>query len=678
MEALIGKTQWISSPKMSIQVDYEHWRSGSDMKYKFKVTVYMDSSGGWYNDWLGAQLYLNGASSYTTRDWVKKSTSGSQGGKSWSWISGELTVSNKTSGTVGFKVELCNGGGSGWRWQVVYTGTANCAVDPAASSMGTNVAGTTLSGPTVNVTKYNSGFTDNITLTYNNKTITRNSFTSSQLTFTEAERLLIFQAQGAGQTKSWSISGTTYNGSTSLGTFSGSVNITTEDLSTVSAAANFNVGSTTTYSTTNACGGKSRVYAYVSSYGGTSVYDSGAFTGTKSSQSCTPTASSIYSSNTTSKTGTIYWRIYSYINDTQIGYVDNKTCTYTFVQSSCGPTLSTFQYKITDAGTKALMSSSGSYYNYNVDTDLGKFIKDKTTLTIKLSGSAQQSASISKYWIEIPGKSNVDASTTSGSPELSTGALTQNGSIYACIKDSRGFETKLSFSYTLNDYFLPSFSSLTAIRNAMSSTDSSADQIVKITTEISIPSYMATYIKANTGTYYIKFQYSSNGGSTWTTNNTNLLTNASQNGAKLTLNSYATSKLFDQNTQYLLRLVIVEYYTTSSGTYSSNVTIPISAPLISRRTRKVGINKIPSLATLDVGGSIYAESYIKAGSNMEVGTYIQFPTAYSSSTNSCTIRFKRTDGYYDVLKVVNGEVFFFNTHNNTQYELLAFEQVSSW
>ena len=679
MASLIGSWEWCNPPSLTAWVDYEYWRSGSDMKYKFTVYVKMNSSGGWYNDYIGTQIYINNASSYSDRGWVKTGTSGATGIKTWSWTSGELTVSNKTSGTVPFKVEICNGGGSGWRWRVDSTKTANCAVSPAASSMGTNVAGSTLSGPTVNVTKYNSDFTDNITLTYNNKTITRNSFTSSQLSFTEAERLLIFQAQGAGTTQSWSISGTTYSGSTSLGTFSGSVNITTEALSTVSAAANFNVGSATTYSTTNACGGKSRVYARVSSYTGTSVYDSGTFTGTKSSQSCTPTASSIYSSNTSSKTGTIYWRIYSYINDTEIGYVDNKTCTYTFVQSLCGPSLSTFQYKITDAGTKALMNSSGSYYNYDVSTDLGKFIKGKTTLTIKLSGSSQQSATISKYWIEIPGKSNVDASTTSGSPELSTGTLTQNGSIYACIRDSRGFESKLNFSYTLNDYFIPSFTTLTATRNAMSSTDSTADKIVKITTEISIPSYMATYIKAHTGTYYIKFEYKAEGASSWTTNGTNLLSTATQNGSKLTLSNYATDRIFDQNTQYQLRLIIVEYYTTSSATTSSQVTIPISAPLISRRTRKVGINKVPSLATLDVGGSINADSYVKAGSNVEVGTYIDFPTAYSSSTNSCTLRFKRTDGYWDVLKIVNGEIFFFNTNTNTEYELLAFEQVgNSW
>ena len=81
------------------------------------------------------------------------------------------------------------GYGSGWSTQSTKSGTMG--VPAAGSTMGSTSAGTTLSGPTINVTRYDSGFTDNITLSYNGKTITRNGFTSSKLSFSEAERCIV-------------------------------------------------------------------------------------------------------------------------------------------------------------------------------------------------------------------------------------------------------------------------------------------------------------------------------------------------------------------------------------------------------------------------------------------------------------------------------------------------------
>ena len=676
MAQVISSFEWCSNPKMTAWVDYDYWRSGSDMKYKFYVYVHMVSSGGWYNDYIGAQIYVNGASTYTDRGWVKTATSGSQGGKSWHWTSGEITVSNKTSGSTPFTVEICNGAGSGWRWRVEGTASGSCAVSAAASTMGTNYAGSTLNGPTINVTRYDSGFTDNISLSYNGKTITRNGFTSSKLSFSEAERLLIFQAQGQNTTRSWSISGNTYSGGSHLGSYSGSVNISTEEIVTARSCDNFNVGDNSIVYTRNNCGGKYSIFAYLDPERTTSFTSREDLTSTGDDYwtmyfANADNANKIYAKNTTSKSGTIYYRIFTYINGSQVGYTD-YSCSYTFLQSRCGPSLSTFKYAITDAGTKALMGSSGAYYDYSNNTDLSKFIKGKTTLGIQLAGTVQKSAKISKYWVEIPGQSNVDASSTTGTQTLTTQVLSANGTLYAVIQDSRKFEAKLQLSITLNDYFTPTFLSLSAIRNPMSSTDATADKIAKVSTEISIPSYMITYIKNHTSTYYIKFQYSTDG-TNWTTDANNLLSVATAGTNKLTVSNYATGKIFNPNTQYYFRLVIREYYTSST---SGQIIIPISAPLISRRSKKVGINKIPSLATLDVGGSIYAESYIKSGSNVEVGTYIDFPTAFSASTNSCTLRFKRTDGYWDILKVANGEVFFYDTKNNKQYELLVFEEVS--
>lgn len=669
MAVLLGDTKWNSNPVYYWNVTYDYYRSGSNVVYTIKVNAWTTKSGAWYNNILSAWVSVDNVERGTYD--IKGRTSGSIGtGVRTATIT--VTVS-KTSGSTPITVQLVDRSfGSGWK--VKSTANGNMEVPAAASTMGTTYAGSTLNGPTVNVTKYDSGFTDNISLSYNGKTITRNGFTSSKLSFSEAERLLIFQAQGQNTTKSWSISGTTYSGGTNLGSYSGSVNISTEEIVTARSCDDFNVGDNSIVYTRNNCGGKYSIFAYLDPERTTSFTSREDLTSTGDdywSMYFTDNASKIYAKNTSSKSGTIYYRIFTYINNTQVGYND-YSCSYTFLQSRCGPSLSTFKYAITDAGTKALMGSSGAYYDYSNNTDLSKFIKGKTTLGIQLAGTAQQSATISKYWIEVPGQSNVDASSTTGTQTLTTQVLSANGTLYAVIQDSRKFEAKLQLSITLNDYFTPTFLSLSAIRNPMSSTDATADKIAKVSTEISIPSYMTTYIKKHTDTYYIKFQYSTDG-TNWATDANNLLSVATAGTNKLTVSNYATGKIFNQNTQYYFRLVIREYYTSST---SGQIIIPISAPLISRRSKKVGINKIPSLATLDVGGSIYAESYIKSGSNVEVGTYIDFPTAFSASTNSCTLRFKRTDGYWDILKVANGEVFFYDTKNDKQYELLVFEEVS--
>lgn len=662
MANVIGTTQWSTSPRMYFSVDYSNSRSGSNVNYTVTVKVWTNSSGAWYNNIVSAYIVADGVERGTID--VKSRTSGTIGTSPYS-KSLSFSVS-KTSGTVSLSVSIVDRGfGSGWSVRSTKSGTMS--VPPAASTMGSVSAGTTLSGPTINVTKYSSGFTDNISISYNGKTISRNNFTSSKLSFTEAERLLIFQAQGAGTTKAWSISGTTYSGSSSLGSFSGSVNISTEALSSITAANNFNVESTTSYTVNNTCGGTYSVWARISSYSGTNVYSESSLSGSVS-RTVTPDSSIIYSNNTSSKSGTIYWRITSYINGTAIGTVDNKTCTYTFIQTLCGPSLTTFKYAITDAGTKAIMGSSGNYYDYTNTTDLDKFIEGKTTLNIQLAGTVKQSASISKYYIVVPGQTNTEAQSTSGTVVIGSKVLTTSGTIYGYIKDSRGFESSLSFAFNINQYSLPSFDSSFVARNPMSAVDINQDKYVKVNTAISAPSYM---INANYINLYYRYKESTS--QTWGSLKSLEYT---KSDGKVNVTSVQLGDVFDKNTQYDFQFAVKDYYGTYI--YSETLLIPISAPLLSKRSKMLGINKIPTRGALDVSGEIYSSSgiisdaYIKSGSNVEVGTFLVFDNAYSSSNNSCTIQFKRSDGTYDILKVVNGEIFL---NGN---ELLQFEVVDEW
>lgn len=535
--------------------------------------------------------------------------------------------------------------------------TVTISCPAATSAVGTVTAGSTLSGPTINVTKYDSSFTDNITLTYNGKTITRNNFTSSTLSFSEAERLLIFQAQGNSTTRSWTISGTTMSGSTTIGTFSGSVNITTEALASVSSANNFNVGDSTSYKCSKGGAGSFSVYARVTSTSGTAAGSATSLT-TDGTKTMTMTDNTIYSSNTSSPSGTIYWTVTSYINGTSIGTTSGTTCTYTFLKARCGPTLSTFKYAITDAGTKTLMglSSTTTYYNYNSGTNLDKFIQTKTTLGFQLTGTTQKSATPSKFYIKVPGQSDITATNSSGTYIGNSNALTTSGTIYGYIKDSRGFEDFKSFTFTLNEYSLSSFIYSIA-RNPMSSTDANIDKYAKLSATISLPSYMATYVK-NTGNIYIAYKATTS--STW--NRLSIKSYFTVSGASLVMPSTQLSIVFDKNTQYNIRLEVKDYYNSSESNYvkSAEVVLPISAPLLSKRYQALGINKIPSSnKALDIRGSENIENgnldvsgYVKAGAPIysntkQLQSYFYLDLTSLSTSNFYPVTFPVDDGILD-------------------------------
>lgn len=594
-----------------------------------------------------------------------------------------------TTGTT-FKINIrCANTGFSSNWGNFQSGSpvqksVNITCSAAISAISSTTAGSTLSGPTINVTKYDSGFTDNITLTYNSKTITRNNFTSSTLSFTEAERLLIFQAQGNSTTKSWTISGTTMNGSTKIGTFSGSVNITTEALASVSSANNFNVGDSTSYRCSKGGAGSFSVYARVTSTSG-NVAGSTTNQTTDGTKTMSFTDSVIYSSNTSSQSGTIYWTVTSYINGTSVGTTSGTTCNYTFLKSRCGPSLTTFKYAVTDAGTKVLMGlgSTTTYYDYNSGTNLNKFIQTKTTLGFQLNGSTASgsNATISKFYVKIPGQSDITANASGGVYVCGSGVLTTSGTIYGYIRDSRGFEDLKSFTYTLNDYSLSTFIYNIA-RNPMSSTDANIDKYAKLSATISLPNYMATYVK-NTGDIYIAYKATTS--STW--NRLSIKSYFTVNGATLVMPSKQLSIVFEKNTQYNIRLEVKDYYNSSEANYvkSLEVVLPISAPLLSKRYQALGINKIPSSdKALDIRGSENIENgnldvsgYIKAGAPIysntkQLQSYYRISLSSLDSTKFYPVTFTQSDNILDCeIHSVGGGADLPYNQNVIHFQLLA-------
>lgn len=152
MEFLASGVQWGSSPIITISVEYEHRRSGSDMQYRVRLTINpIASSTGHFGYPIYAQFKLAGnvVDSQTMKaaspsDWTTAITHTTE----WK------TVANKTSGSTSLSIRLYSGMGSARDQTYSYT----LAVDPAKSEVtGTN--GYTGTALTISITRYSTSFT---------------------------------------------------------------------------------------------------------------------------------------------------------------------------------------------------------------------------------------------------------------------------------------------------------------------------------------------------------------------------------------------------------------------------------------------------------------------------------------------------------------------------------------
>lgn len=220
METLFSSRQWCSSPKGYWTIEYEHQRSGSDMQYRFKYTVWINS-GGWFYNAIKMPLYLNGTNVATLQ---VKTYNSNEKGWTYSGTTGWYTVSNKTSGTTSFYAELVDTGGyaqAGWN-KYDTSATFNLAVDPAKSVLGGISNFTIGNAIPISITKYSSSFRDDMVIKYGSTTVkTISGITNgSSVSFTTAELNTIYSLMSTVNSGTFSFTITTYNGSTSVGTSS--------------------------------------------------------------------------------------------------------------------------------------------------------------------------------------------------------------------------------------------------------------------------------------------------------------------------------------------------------------------------------------------------------------------------------------------------------------------------
>ena len=613
-----------------------------------------------YYNMYNIEAIVDGSTVYgpVTKTWSTKVFPASKGS-----VSGTVTITHNDDGSHGditftIKGRVFNSGTE------THSDTLPLTTIPRASIITSTSAGYTLgsNGPTISITKYLSSFYNVLTITNDSTTITRNGFNGGKITFTDAERYSIYSNynnNGNAKTETWNVYLTTYQDSTKTtqigSTQSSTVNITTENKNTLTIQSTCTVESAFNISSSYQCGGSYDIYGCVGNYYGSSgasiCYSLTGQTSAKSNYSITPTASTIYNSNTSSQSGTIYWTIISKVNGSEIGR-NTYTQTYSFNRSLCKPSVSSFKYQFAEGDAATLMNlSTSTWYTSSDTTGLNDMIAGKSQIKFQVTGSlvtGKGNVSLSKVYVTIPGQSNKETTTNGGT--LTSGVLTQSGSFYAYAVDSRGFVSDaVQISYSLRGYSSPSFNSMTIIRNPMTS-GSDTDKYAKLSFSISVPSYIVSAPNTSVTKYTITYLYYD---TEW---HEVPFTNESALGTTISCSNQQLSTVFVTNTQYQFKVKIVDYF--GSTVESQTQIIPISAPLLAKRSKRLGINTIPkhvignTNVALDVAGPAYIDGngqitgYATVGSDLTVGGRVYYSVDGSQDYNEAGFRHDQYGNWY--------------------------------
>ena len=280
---------------------------------------------------------------------------------------------------------------SGYAW-ARWTHSSSSSYVPAKGTVGT---------PETNLTNIARGFSSTPTLAYVSKTETSLTF---KWTTSEARDYTQYKIDGgswkdaddtvASDNKSgtFTISGLSANSSHSVqvqvrkkdsqlwastNTLSNQQTYDYPKITTVNSTA-LNIGSEQTLTISNPLGRTYKIYMYKDSMSGTKLYESGNLT-TNGNVKFTPTASTLYASIPSAKSGKCVYRVtYGSVNKDTTG-----SYTYNCVEANCTPTISAKTAKDTT--------------NKTLTGDENKLIINLSKPTVSMTASAKNSAKISSY-----------------------------------------------------------------------------------------------------------------------------------------------------------------------------------------------------------------------------------------------------------------------------------------
>ena len=205
--------QWNTSPTALLTIDYERERDGADMKYRLHWRVWLKYSTSYLYDALYFRFYVNGV----RYDETIKVRNTNETGWDYSGTSDWYTVPNKTSGTTPFYCAIYDYNAS----KIMFTSeTKELDIVGAASSLGTISDFDIDGGFTIPITKYDSNYTDNLSVSYNGNacgTWIRVS-NGQKITFSDTMLAKIYSLMSTVNSGTFTFKLTTMNGSTVVGT----------------------------------------------------------------------------------------------------------------------------------------------------------------------------------------------------------------------------------------------------------------------------------------------------------------------------------------------------------------------------------------------------------------------------------------------------------------------------
>lgn len=215
----LGSVRWTDSePKITLTFAYEKQRSGADMQYRAKITFSTVTGGSYF----GYPIYLKLSIGGVVRETVTlKEALPNRWTTEITYTSGWYTVANKTSGTTPIYYNVYSGSGCPRSGTYSY----EMGVDAAATKI--SVSDGTLGTPlTLNLTRYNTNFTDTISYkcgTAGDTIISGSKSNTVTWDSTKGNTAALSAQNTKGMSVDVTFTVTTYSGSTVVGTDSKTV-----------------------------------------------------------------------------------------------------------------------------------------------------------------------------------------------------------------------------------------------------------------------------------------------------------------------------------------------------------------------------------------------------------------------------------------------------------------------
>lgn len=274
-------------------------------------------------------------------------------------------------------------------------------------------------------------------------------------------------------------------------------------------------------------------------------------------------------------TGT--FELTTWSGSTQIGSMTSKTATVQTTAANSAPTFTGFTYSDTNSTTTAITNNNQV------------LIQGYSTLqAVASTATAKNGATIKTYSLAAGSTTASSTSTT-----INAGTISNTGTVTVTVSavDSRGYSTSRSVNVTVLPYNKIKFNTET-IRRV-----NEVENTIQLSFTGTIQNITVVNVDKNS-LQICQYRYKKTSDTTYSAY-TNITSGVTRSGNNLTYSNTALVAL-DANYSWNVQVYIQDRLTTDTIT----LTVGQGTPLMSWRTKKVGINNKNPSEALDVGGNI--------------------------------------------------------------------------